>query len=289
MILFFNVLITPQGLKHHYDRTGFRSYDNFDIFKYSISTIAPIYKWSQVIIQIKLDDAYKSREQELKNHIESLFPNRPNFKLVIDQRNESQKDWIKSLDEFVDDNLIFFSCNHDHVFIDNQIEYFNQCIEKFKETSILPSMFALSHYPDYIPLSRQGFFTKNDSFFTTDTKECASFVVITKSLYRKWWCEVDFGDAYLPRPDWEGQLVGKNVDWMKFSVPFREIFRHFDGYHNVVNPTSYHMKYFPPLEIPHNYTPNLSKISDALSFYLGRDTKEFELFYAKNKEWISRI
>jgi len=285
MILFFNVFITPKGLKHSYNRNGLKSFDNFDIFYYCLSTIAPIYKWSKIILQIKLDEAYKHREEELKFHIANIF--NPPYTLRIGFRNERQKDWIKTIEE-LDDELIFYSCNHDHIFIDNNYEYFRGCVDVFKKYQNEVGMFALSHYPDYIPLIKTKPYKIDGPVFITDTPESASFTIITKSLWKKWWTEVDFGDAYLPRSDWGAQLVGHNVHHSNFLVPSREIFRHFDGYHNIVNPTSYHMEHFPPLEIPHNYTPNLDKIEKALNFYIGKGP-EYDYLYGQNKDFLEHL
>jgi hypothetical protein len=56
----------------------------------------------------------KSRQQELEDFIKNEFKD---FNLILEwQRNEYQNDWKQDYN-LLDDNLIWFYCNHDHIFL----------------------------------------------------------------------------------------------------------------------------------------------------------------------------
>src|SRR5687768_16754782 len=126
MILFFNTYLTPTTLKHTYNRGLLHTDNKVDIFKYSLESIAPIYNWSQVIIQFELAPEFQDRYEELTKFITDLFPNQKNLSIRPGIRNTHQKHWKKTVEELEQnkDKLIFFSCNHDHIFTDSQTEYF---------------------------------------------------------------------------------------------------------------------------------------------------------------------
>ena len=63
-----------------------------------------------------------NRKDELKSFIESEFQD---FDLVLEwKRNETQQDWINTYN-LLDDELIWFCCNHDHIFMDSSTEHLN--------------------------------------------------------------------------------------------------------------------------------------------------------------------
>ena len=126
MILFCNTLITeakPIIGKGNVVRDNLKSFNNLDIFKYSLASLAIAYDWSKVILKITLDDCYKHRKDELEQFIKDNFSQ---FNLVLEwQRSEYQNDW-KNDYELLDDNLIWFYCNHDHIFFDSLLLTSNQ-------------------------------------------------------------------------------------------------------------------------------------------------------------------
>jgi hypothetical protein len=85
MILFLNVIFTEQppippfkdaGLErvyYGYDRGNLSSWDQIDIFKYSLASLAVAYPWSKVVLKITLEDKYLARKDELKDFIEYEF------------------------------------------------------------------------------------------------------------------------------------------------------------------------------------------------------------------------
>ena len=288
MILFFNVFITPGNLKHSYNRGGLPKEDNFDIFKFCISSISKLnYPWSSILLNIKLDSCYLHRQEELHNWIKDCFPNQE-YTLNLGYRCENQKQWQGVINNFKDE-LVFCSCNHDHIFVGSP-DYFVQCIDTVKKYEKEVAMFAVTHFPDYIPLCKNRDYEIDGPVFITNTPETGSFSIVTKALLKKWWFEVDFGNAFLPRSDWEGDLVARNVKDALFFCGFKELFRHIDGYHNIAAPTSYHMKYFPPFTIanpPKQKT--VAEIEECLAFYLTKDSPEYHHFLQVNKEHLESL
>ena len=293
MILFFNVLVTPGDFIHRYNRGNLYTDDKVDVFKYSISSIAPIYDWSSVVIQYELDASYKHRRLEVDNYLKSLFPNQKNLSIRQGVRNTKQSHWQKTVEELnlLEDKIIFFSCNHDHVFTDNQTEYFDHCIDTFKKYENEHSVMMLSGYYESIEHLRMPYWI-DGPLVGRKIPLSDSFMVITKSLLREWWCSsVNFGDAYLSRTDG----IKKADESLMYNCFFmsRQAFNHYDGYQNVIYPGKFHyMEHCPPLVIPEGYfegkascklADDIDKIKSSLSFYAGKGTKEYDYFYSQNQ------
>ncbi len=75
MILFCNTVVTESSgyYQKQIPRKNLKSFNNFDIFKYSLASLAVAYDWSKVILKISLDDVYKNRQQELEEFIKVEF------------------------------------------------------------------------------------------------------------------------------------------------------------------------------------------------------------------------
>ena len=56
-------------------RANLKSFTNFDIFKYSLASLAVAYPWSKVILKIELDTIYQDKKQELEDFIKKEFKN----------------------------------------------------------------------------------------------------------------------------------------------------------------------------------------------------------------------
>ena len=109
-------------------------------------------------------------------------------------------------------------------------------------------------YPNYI-----GFQLLNNN---------DSFQIINKELYRRWWFEENYGDAYLPRSDYrladkDGNPIGYDIRNGRRQmlqhyclIPLKELCRHYDGYGHVeINPNK-----CPALSIPPGFFDNDIKI-----------------------------
>ena len=233
MILFCNTFITETTplYKLSYQRGNLKSFSNFDIFKYSLASLAVAYDWSKVILKISLDDCYKHRKDELEQFIKDNFSQ---FNLVLEwQRSEYQNDWKRDY-ELLDDNLIWYYCNHDHIFFDSSKDYLAELVDVMKDEELCSLQF--SHWPENIRTAKKNSnYTIHNSHISFESNNFDSIQIITKELYRRWWFEGEFNHVKLGRPDFFGIGLAelKPMPMHKVIVPFKEICRHFDGYQHV--------------------------------------------------------
>ena len=269
MILFCNTFITetkPHIGKGFVFRENLKSFSNFDIFKYSLSSLAIAYSWSKVIIKISLDEIYKPRQKELEDFINDEFKN---FNLILEwERNEYQNDWKQSY-ELLDDNLIWFYCNHDHIFFDSSTNYLEELINEIKNEELCSVQF--SHWPENIRTAKQDLYPNptnyvsstykiNNNYLHIEANNFDSIQIVTKELYYKWWFEGEFNHIKLPRPDFFGIGLAeiKPVPIHKVVIPIKEICRHFDGYQHI--PIQITNNQCPAIDIPPGFFENDIKI-----------------------------
>jgi hypothetical protein len=267
MILFCNTFITetkPTVGKGYVFRENLKSFSNFDIFKYSLASLAVAYPWSKVILKITLDDIYKSRQQELEDFIKSEFKK---FDLILEwQRNEYQNDWIQDY-KLLNDDLIWFYCNHDHIFFDSNTQHLGELVNEMRNENLCSLQF--SHWPENIRMAKLGGsdITRNPSTYCIHNNSISiistnfdSIQIITKDLYYSWWCEGEFNHVRLPRPDFFGiGLVEiKPIPHHKVIIPLKEICRHFDGYQHVYPQITNNQ--CPAIDIPYGFFENDIKI-----------------------------
>jgi len=298
MILLFNVYITntsatggvweSQGAG--YDRGNLSSYSKLEILKYSLASYAVAYPWSKAIINIQLDTNYNNEptKTSLRNFVENEFKEtKLHFSFT---RNIHQKDWIKTY-ELLDDDLILFQGNHDHVFIDNSQEYFKQLVklkDEYKENITIPT----SHFPEHVRTYQSGYidFHRGENFPNNppehyEVKEdhiCVvkenyeSLSVISKEIYHNWfvkgnWDQISYppgtfasGKLELGRTEGAGVVgIGQIKEILKIPnlkqinvIPYKELFRHFDAYahQNIFNNSC------PVLDIPPGFFEGKIKI-----------------------------
>jgi hypothetical protein len=268
MILFLNTILTDNpplppypnaGLNrvhYPYNRGNLSNYNQIEVFKYSLASLSIAYPWSRVIIKVKLENKYLDRKIELKNFIEDTFKN---FDLILEwERNEYQQDWINTY-ELLNNDLIWFCCNHDHIFIDSSTEYLSSVVNQIKLDKRYPMIaMGFSHFPEHIMWAKRGMhllphdpssYLIEDKYMSVDSTIHDSIMIITKDVYYKWWCEESLNGGYFPRPETH---YGISIGWIKpmpilrYFIPFKEICRHFDGYghSNISNDNC------PALDIP---------------------------------------
>jgi hypothetical protein len=267
MILFLNVFITDthaKGEGSYQNREMAKIFDKLDIYKYCLSSIAKIYPWKKVIINTKLDENYKHRQEELNNWISQEFNG--NDLTVRDFRNETQEQWQSDYD-LLDDDLIWFSGNHDHIYIDNDYQYFRDFVNSFSSKN---GKFALqfSHWPEliYEPFVF-GTAAEITSKYLRMVNRCHhSLHIISKELYKYYWFNVD-----LPKDQKWGRTDNFFSDIFEESieifVPMKELCRHFDGYQHCARPYPNYM--VPVLEIPDGFFENNIKINYSASYKDG--------------------
>jgi hypothetical protein len=265
MVLFINTFITnkrfSQTSKVMSDDARY-SPNRDDVFKYMLSSLSVI-DWEYVVIYYELDDEYANQYDEIDSYINKLFSC---DKQIYHYRNHNQSMWKDSvlrLNEFSDNQLIWFSCDDDHIFIDSSLSCLEHIIEqqqKMLEFSPYVTCY-LSHWPEMLALRiNSGKFTRkiiedNKRYFVMDWKNADGISIINKGLLKYWWFENDYGERTFRRTDDpENDVVSPEI---KTIVPYRELVRHFDGYGHVgINPNE-----CPPLFIPDGFFESQVKIS----------------------------
>lgn len=271
MILLCNTFITetkPAIGKGFVDRENLETFSNFDIFKYSLASLAVAYPWSKVILKIELDSIYENRKSELEKFINKEFKD---FKVDLSwKRNEYQQDWIQTYKD-LDDDLIWFYCNHDHIFFDADQEYLKTIVDKLKNKPLTSLQF--SHWPENIRTAKAGghsppsdpsTYINHGDYLSIKCSNFDSIQIISKDLYYDWWCTGEFNSVKLPRPDYFGIGLAelKPLPLQTLVIPIKEICRHFDGYHHVPphlgGPIS--NSQCPAIDIPPGFFSNNIKI-----------------------------
>ena len=250
MILFLNVFITNKFLTYYY-RGLLPSFNRLDVFKYSLASLSVI-KWSRVIIYYELDTIYENRRSELDEYIQDLF-DQP---VVFNYRNTQQSHWQKAMEELfsLEDDLVWFLCNDDHIFIDYETSLLYRIEAKLKKMSAKYPYVScnFSHWPEYLYMgskyySSEGTIECSEDYCVRILSTNNSIQIVNKNWLRYVWFEHDYGDAFLPRTDWRKYPV-------KFPpaaciIPYREMVRHFDGYSHV----GLDINACPPLFIPEGF------------------------------------
>jgi hypothetical protein len=284
MILFCNTFITeskPFG-KGNVVRDNLKSFNNLDIFKYSLASLAIAYDWSKVILKISLDDCYKHRQDELEQFIKDNFNQ---FNLVLEwQRSEYQNDWKRDY-ELLDDNLIWYYCNHDHIFFDSSKEYLAELVDTIKDEELCSLQF--SHFPENIRTAKNNIkYTIHKNHISFESVNFDSIQIITKELYRRWWFEGEFNHIKLGRPDFFGIGLAeiKPMPMHKVIIPFKELCRHFDGYQHIQPVITNNQ--CPAIDIPLGFFENNIRIRYGYDDYKEGWTNinpKNDYYYAYNK------
>ena len=303
MILFSNIYITDvhvNGVGSYINREMAKTADKLDVYMYCLASISKIYPWKKVIIKTKLDEKYEARREELNKFIETEFSG---YDLIIENdRNETQEECQRDYD-LLDDNLIWFTGNHDHAFIDNDYTDFRKFVNAFVNKTGVFSL-QYSHFPEF--LYEPFFFSKPvkyyDEYFELFGKYHHSLHIISKELYKYYWFEVD-----LPKDQIWGRVDNfkEGVFHKEFNtfIPYKEFCRHYDGYQHCASPFPNYL--VPVLEIPDgffennikiNYSPtykegytNLNPKSSSLKIW---DSQGTDYWYSKKfipKFWLPRI
>ena len=286
MVLLFNTYITGTPANAHIvgksgglDRGNLSSWDKLTVTKYSLASLAVAYPWSKVILNIELDPEYYSDKDriELKNFINEEFSS---FEIIHSPvRNIYQKQWKETYEDLNND-LIFYLGNHDHIFLDSSNSYLKELVEISRTQYNNFSTILISHYPESIRWAQSGYIQENETQPRTLNKNyklknnhltytgvCIdSMDIITKDLYYKWFFTGEWGEeTKIPRTEGiDGSAsidkifthYNKDLPQQDIIIPLKEQFRHFDGYMHQKIPNSI----CPSLDIPSGFFNSKIKI-----------------------------
>jgi len=155
MILLLSVYIRPTPMKCIYrsDKSG----DRLEIFKYMLSSYKNI-PFTDIYIYILLHPQYEKHKGELVTHIYDIFSHIDSSKItIVHDRFTTQLKWYPVISEITRkhglDELVWFSQNDDHVFVDFNTDILKEGIDTLKcESSDFKSIY-LSHWPEILKLS----------------------------------------------------------------------------------------------------------------------------------------
>ena len=303
MVLLFNVYITGQSSTRGvweqagivYDRGNLDRPNKLDILKYSLASYAVAYPWKRVILNLEIDPNYlpEDRQQELKEFAYNEFKGADIF--YSSKRNLTQQEWIDTY-SLINDDVVFYQCNHDHVFIDSSTDYLKELVELYKVYGDSLTI-STSHFPEAIRSAKSGYidhheyapksmptdYKVNDNHIYKTGTNLDSLIIITKEIYRSWFLEGDWkriqvppglfpsGQMELARTEGTGIIgLGGIKDIIKLPlinqtlvIPFKELFRHFDGYwHQSISNNQ-----CPAIDIPPGFFENDVKVRYGYSDY----------------------
>lgn len=267
MILLYNVYLESKPrIEGLYFRGNYDKYtESIDVFKYALSSIVDVYPWKKVIINIEFENIItEEKRQNLFEYIKILFKNH-NLHLNK-KRCGYQHEW-QSLYDLLDDELIYFCCNHDHIFTDANPIHFQNCIDEFRLefADSLASMY-FSHWPELNVLMLNNSPIIKNTFAYTFNNNIDSIQIITKKTYHSWWFVEKFPTLYLPRTDYFGQTIPHKPNKIQ-AVPYREYHKHYDGYTHIatllnnINNRIDAANISPPLFIPSGFFDNKIRLN----------------------------
>ena len=257
MILFINTFITNDNWGK-YDRGLYPQENNLDVFLYSLCSLSVI-PWSKVIIYCQLDTPFLDRKEELNNVINECFGSKAK---VYDFRNGYVSQWQTAMNEIFPTNNepIWFSCNHDHIFLDYNLELLQIIEEAIKNHDSPYVSCYLSHFPEQHRTFPTCMKYKTEHYICSSAGCSDGIQIVTEDLLRYWWFEVERDpNTFYRRSDCTNP-TGDTVVIRRHDIllPFRELCRHFDAYrrHETEN-----LNHCPPLFIPEGFFEKKMKIS----------------------------
>ncbi len=259
MVLFLNVFVSDQAFVRYHRGLYGEEEDKLAIFHYMLASLS-VLPWRKVILYCELDTPYQHRKEELEKIVYSLYPTAR----LHHFRNQYQPQWKKAVDHLGTDaegDLVWFCCNHDHIFVDYEIHYVKRIEEKLnqlrKEHPYVSCYY--SHWPESVAYVDPHYRSQHhwqiqggqhlefaDEGLVHFWRNTDSIQVLNPELLRYWWFETDYGNRWMSRTD---PLRGESVvspERIACLIPRREIVRHFDAYSHA----GIDIDAAPPLNIP---------------------------------------
>jgi hypothetical protein len=248
MILILSCFITTNPLNR---------YDRLDIFKYTLLSYKNL-PFEELFFFILLDNIFIHRKKELENYIYTTFSHIDNTKIYLEfNRYSVQSDWIHffiKLNKKYDENqLIWFTQNDDHVFIDFNLDILNEGLELLKKEKNDHKSLYFSHWPEILKYSgKYESPTLIGNFIKFNMTNLDSIQIFNLKYLNFIFLEHKWKSNHIRIDTILDELVNfpgqENTLKQVIYVPLRELVRHFDGYFHV----NMDSKACPPLIYPKN-------------------------------------
>jgi hypothetical protein len=236
--------------------------------------------FSEIYLFILLDDEFIHEQQNLTDYIYNTFSlDKDKIHLTYD-RYIKQSQWIPVIQTLVEkhgeNELVWFTQNDDHVFIDFNMDILNEGLEILKNEPADHKSIYFSHWPEIIKLSGKyspptlvGNYVKFNLSLLDSIQIFNLKFLHDVCVKYKWKSDHIRIDSVLNeltnRPSEEDPLT------QTIFAPLREMVRHFDGYDHV------HMdrNACPPLKLPSNtfYYSKESLINKMTAYHVSAWTK----------------
>ena len=149
MILLISSFITNQR--------GYNRYSRFDIFKYMLFSYKNL-PFTEIYLFILLDNEFIHLKNMLENYIYTIFSNLEIDKIHITfDRYTKQDDWMPFINYIIEkhglDELVWFSQNDDHIFIDFNNDLLLEGLELLKNDTTENKSIYFSHWPEIVRMS----------------------------------------------------------------------------------------------------------------------------------------
>lgn len=233
---------------HNGKLKGQRVHDKLDVFKYALASYASM-TWEEVHLYYELGPEFEHRNEELRLYARELFPR---ALLLNENRISTLSGWREALSLLPGspEQLIWLSCNDDHVLIHhdsatiNEIErvagsllsvtrHVSVLVTHWQETVAAPERYRLlkklgsrlSETPAY----RAEVVSVGDLWSVTSLRSAISTQIVNKALLNFWFSEPNSLPLDLRRTD----LIERFPDDLLSICPHSELVRHFDAYSHV--------------------------------------------------------
>ena len=233
MYLLLNVFITHDRAHNIENR--------FDIFKYTLASYSVI-SWEKIFLFVKLDDEFVDRREELDQYIRLLFD--PSITDLRWERYTTQVEWRPIIESLSDDQLVWFSQNDDHIFIDYNLDILREGIDLLEKDESKYKSIIYSHWPEVLKLSgKLGTQQKVGNYIRFNATICDSIQIINGGFLKYLFLELDWqGRSFIKTDDLltQQQIVGMRCGLYQITqslqtvyIPLRELCQHFDGYNHI--------------------------------------------------------
>lgn len=276
MIVLMSVKVTDHRLGTYHRGAWYPDSGRFDVFKYCLASHAvlePVV--DKFVFYIDLAEL-SHRQDELEAYMLSIFPAE---KLEITwQRLNHTHEWRAAAEKFTDDELIWYSGNDDHIFIDHDLDMIQSAITTLNADPDPMAIMYYSHFPEQMRNSLRlgGELTADGNFIKFPWENFDAIQLMKAGRFKKYWFDTDGGDNVIYRSDFldkYGLSIQHNV-----YAPTKELVRHYDGYSHVGSGC---VNIAPPLFIPPGF------FEDHMNIRIGfNDRKEDWTNFNPAAEWL---